>query len=396
VHFRRISAYQNAQALFGASLPKQTTSTDTADKRKKPIPAPRSKIPQNVTTSSEVSKPSEKANVSKSSLHSRFFSKRSKTDLGMDGLAAYKAKKPSAATNSSNSKYPAPRVPPFHRPVPQKRSESSLHISEPHDEVVIERRDFFKRLDSATSDDQRVKPEVKQKPLFSTFKSQVSSEGLQKRVSKAVSESDLFQSLKQEQQQQQHSSDSSDIVQLHVSTVEPVSITVNSDTSSQSNEPLPEDEVIEEDTSVVSKLVIDIPNSDPSVSAAPPARAVLQRVDNSEDEDDLELDLERDRKAAKSIGKSEPLHITTQPLKVDDKDQVVEPMSEGADKSCSTSFDSNDDSSLLVDDHIPNITPMMDSSGESLELRTKSPSVSTMSRSPPSPEPGASPIRHVS
>ena len=37
---------------------------------------------------------------------SRFFSKRAKTDLGFDGLAAYKAsKKPPGGT-----KYPAPKV----------------------------------------------------------------------------------------------------------------------------------------------------------------------------------------------------------------------------------------------------------------------------------------------
>lgn len=333
----------------------------------------------------------------------RFFSKRSKTDLGSDGLAAYKQKKPT----SQGSKY-LPSSNKTNKPVPQKRSESTFAIYE-HPELVESDRlhptSHTINLSQSSGKKDHIRPEAKKKPLFSTFKSQLSDQTFsapreKKRMSKTVSESDLIQSLRLEEERALASVHDVNKIVAHVTSVEPISISVNSDSSSSKSNNAEgsdaEGQFIKHSVaSNDNKLVIDtsktVEKGDKTMGT--PSRAKLERIDSDEDEDVVAVP------PPKSFGKSQPLQITTQPLVDRFDDSTVDAMSEDAEKSCSTSFESNDDSLMgeLVSKETFDSSGMMDSSGESLELRTKSPTVSTMSRSPPSPEPnGLSPIRqHV-
>jgi hypothetical protein len=349
--------------VFPSASSKSTTAkSETEERRKKPVPLPRSKIPvPSSPTSSDESKPKEVVKQpveAKSSLHSRFFSKRSKTDLGSDGLSAYKAKK-----------YPAPKVPNFERPVPQKRSPLVPLVSPTESSGVQSAA-----MESKHNDDllQKKKPEVKEKPLFSTFKQQqpVTKTTWQKRaervsMTKMASESDLIKSVDQSE--------------------EPSSIiTITSGTETRDDNPASsyyvqlstEDE--DEDGMVKNKLVIDT----------------------------SKYFLESDYVANGAPKRSEPLQISMEPLN-DREDR----MSESADRSCSTSFGSTDDNPMFTDRsvmdesadsaHILSTTPTLGSAealAEDAADRTMSPSaVSTTSRSPPSPGPlGLTPIRTVS
>ena len=197
----RFSAYQNTAALFGkpqqdvaatpsSSLTSELGSSNTLQlpERKKPVPLPRSKIPvsqqsqsqtqSQTQTQSQQQQPKKQPSAA-ASLHARFFSKRAKTDLGFDGLAAYKAgKRPPGGT-----KYPAPKVPTFNRPVPQQRqqqqpsqSQMTQSQSQSQPRFNLPQKQQQKETTSSSSNkaskkpEAKIKPEIKEKPLFSTFK----------------------------------------------------------------------------------------------------------------------------------------------------------------------------------------------------------------------------------
>ena len=198
----RFSAYQNTAVLFGkqqdvtaSSLATSSTTSELGSsntlqhpERKKPVPLPRSKIPvtqsQSSQTQSSKSQTSNGAQQPKkqpsaaASLHARFFSKRAKTDLGFDGLAAYKAnKRPPGGT-----KYPAPKVPTFNRPVPQQRQQQQQQPSQSQSQMSQSQSQSQPRFNlpqkqqkeasnkASKKPEAKIKPEIKEKPLFSTFK----------------------------------------------------------------------------------------------------------------------------------------------------------------------------------------------------------------------------------
>jgi hypothetical protein len=328
---RRISAYQNTQALFGAAVaarqqqqqqPGSSATLDLAEgKRRKPVPLPRSKIPAAAPAANEVKEatsstpkevrpqrprqqgrrelaaareagnaaatapaPSASSTLEKtvapskagSSLHARFFSKRSKTDLGSDGLAAYKARRPGGA------KYPAPKVPgDERRPEPrQRRSEGTTERRAAAARTVKQDSEgSLTRLpETPVALESRLKPEVRDKPLFSTFRSHLanrtqskqsppvssktsgsaaersspsppskkaslaehsaSDDRRKRRLSKTASESDIILRIREEGEDEAAAAAAAAArltghrVVEHVSATEPVSITVNSDGSS--------------------------------------------------------------------------------------------------------------------------------------------------------------------
>ena len=189
----RFSAYQNTAVLFGKQQDVTTSSTVTSEhgnsntlqhpERKKPVPLPRSKIPvtKSQTQTTQTQSKSQTSNSAQqpkkqpsaaASLHARFFSKRAKTDLGFDGLAAYKAnKRPPGGT-----KYPAPKVPTFNRPVPQQRQQQQsqmpqLSQSQSQPRFNLPQKQQKEATNKATKKPEaKIKPEIKEKPLFSTFK----------------------------------------------------------------------------------------------------------------------------------------------------------------------------------------------------------------------------------
>ena len=510
------------------------------------MPLPRSKIPvqqQNEVDNSAVrhndspvatvvvgKQPS--SNKASSSLHARFFSKRSKTDLGSDGLAAYKARRPGGV------KYPAPKVPAAAaaaqqtsfggggRPVPQQRRDPAavekkisrgffgkknsnnnkadpLIISEPvllrkspstsvSEEVVQTQEDINHQVIpgasvTAAAEAARLKPELKEKPQFSTFKSaeqrrstpqretfnkvqEDSQEELindekseekdhrrqqrRRRMSKTVSEGDLINKLRDEEEREEEEirrrreEDENRVIEHILNSVdnlEPVSIvTVNSDDSNgvadaNSKELNGDEEALvvsdqhvhqdnnEEDDGAISKLVIDTSKAYGNISKVKSLSSVNLAAKEEEEEDDEEMTSLLPPPPKPFMGKSEPLQITTEPL-VDDEEKsthfpMVESMSESADRSCSTSFESNtdtgcNDSSLTpgnavdimsasantTDDSVGSPLPLIvsgDGGNHDLDSpdRTKSPSsaVSTVSRTPPSPTlTGLAPLRrHV-
>ena len=181
-------------------------------RKKKPVPLPRSKIPlpsdqQLEREEKEKAKPKP---VQRTSVASRLFWKRSKTDLGSDSVAAYKANKKKIADKNCSgtpTKNPAPHVPTFNRPLPQS-SDSLVVIDVPHVQrktssvATTDRRAREARqrlhlnsgansirpapLGSGTDNgssssnfnpnndtpSKKPKPEIKEKPTFSTFKQQ--------------------------------------------------------------------------------------------------------------------------------------------------------------------------------------------------------------------------------
>ncbi|TRY76272.1 hypothetical protein TCAL_12003 [Tigriopus californicus] len=461
----RISAYQNTEGLvFPSKGNNDTIDSNRSIDRRKPVPLPRSKIPLpqdkepspppppqantsglvnsvihgNKTSkkSSVTNEPSKKTSKSKtvsasgssksrgeksvsnanavggsllseppqkSSLHARFFSKRSKTDLGSEGLAAYKAKRPSVpgGLGANSGKYPAPRVPTFNRPVPQKRTDvpfasplfqgvmpNSNHLGAFPGSDTIEPNSNSGPLNSnavprvferRTSDEDnrtgKFKPAPTEKPQFTTFKQGSfkvkSSESnsvtkrfifSEKRLSKVASESDLIQTLEREALEDK---------------IEPIRLPIKSDL-----------------TNLVNENIENMLHHQKSYFVQQEAQ---KRQDSTQEGSYNKLVID--------TSKSEPLQIRTEPL----NDLLLrgggeEPMSEGPDKSCSTSFESSEDSILngersleeSVSDFHQSSSPLntLDSSSDS---RTKSPAgTSTTSRSPPSPEPlGLTPIRPV-
>ena len=482
-----------------------------------------------------------------SSLHARFFSKRSKTDLGSDNLAAYRksrSRQPqpqqqqqSVFGGTTSTKYPAPKVPTFTRPIPQKRSEVVAAVERRISLASAKRQQQQQQqqqqqpvaadvtppvvLDdlsspvlsilpavataaAATAPIERPKPEIKEKPQFTTFKSAAVSAttttataaatelkaqstssrksspkveqdlrrqngsgeeeeeeeggegGKRRRMSKTVSEGDLMHRLRVEGLfQLPTAADDENRVVEHVSTVEPVSITVNSDTSSQDGEG---DKKREKETKSVqhsreeggsiNRLVIDTSKDfDGGIkSVIPNADVAVTKEDDEEDEVVEAEDEERDKQADldslvlppppqpfSSSGKSEPLLITTRPLVSSVGSSEIAAMSESADRSCSTSFESTDESlprpraeeeeeeEVVEDTDASRLATAMATSTTTTEdlseavarsslpetgggeggaggerRRHKSPSTSTMSRSPPSPSTtGLRPLRKV-
>jgi hypothetical protein len=158
------------------------------------VPLPRSKLP-----AAEKEKASPATSPVKESA-SKFF-QRSKTDLGSDALSKYKAKR----SPGPGSKYPAPRVPVFNRPVPQKRSvvSTSPTISEV---PASESKPAPSQKASEVAPSSR--PLLKEKPLFSTFKTNKKADPskaskaaskAESRMSRAASEGDILGQLIEEE-----------------------------------------------------------------------------------------------------------------------------------------------------------------------------------------------------
>ncbi len=528
----RISAYQNTQALFGQQSSSSSTSqsgggpvrkggssggggggpgsssTLDSERRRKPVPLPRSKVPSAAAVAtpqhSENKAPSGHNSshrhpsppviqappplaaqqsggkiVGKSggSLHSRFFSKRSKTDLGSDNLAAYRKSRQAAGggagSGARGTKYPAPKVPAFTRPVPQKRSDVAAAVERRislasakrqqqqqqqqqqtpvTSELVVEEE--VSPILGVTATSERPKPEIKEKPQFSTFKSAASeakavaarrsppkveekrqrrrrsgSGGSGRLMSKTVSEGDLMHKLRVEGALPPSSGDLNRVVE-HVSTVEPVSITVNSDTSSQGGDLEETGKVHHSREEGVNRLVIDTSKDFDGIKST--SNADLAVTEGKEGEKKLreELDNFLPPPPKPFLGKSEPLLITTQPLSDGSSSPVHHhqqsgtsvgsevAMSEGPDQSCSTSFESTDDSlprPRAEDDDEDDAAKMTvsattttmatsttttedvsEAKTEPGEVINKSPNTSTMSRTPPSPSAtGLRPLRKV-
>lgn len=442
--------HQNASSSSQAKSHAKESASAPKEPKRKPVPLPRSKIPVAQASAEAPVAPS----APKASLHARFFGKRSKTDLGSDGLAAYKAKKPGGI------KYPAPKVPTFNRPIPQKRQDVPAVKKEP---PVVQKKKQEESSDegdlSVVSSGLFLRPEVKEKPhLFTTFKQSQGSKRnsgerasqrlesrsptRRQRLSKVASESDLMQTLAQEAERERESREERShanmantgvsIPERELQIVEPVSINISdsettpgaaSEDSSAANAKRSSyyvaEELLrqnsEEDSDGTNKLIID-------TSKNFKGPAVARSVSN----DSLLSE------PAAFQAKSEPLQITTEPLndlrapvsasEVEaTPDSLDEDLSgSGANKSsCSTSFESTaeTDDSLLSSNHHSRRNPhpsggseenadpalLMLTSDTSVvsadlngTLRTKSPSTSTTSRSPPSPEPmGLTPVRQV-
>ena len=233
-----LSPYQNTQGIVGldsydssnvnsSSLNKSTSNLNsvcndinnvvstynssegnTVDyRKKKPVPLPRSKIPLASQQQLELEKAEETPKpVQRTSVASRLFWKRSKTDLGVDAVTSYKANKQKRGKDGnalSNVKYPAPKVPTFNRPLPQcselpvvidvpnvKRRSSTIttdrkardarqrqHLTPGNvirpDNANLKGTNVSSRTD--TDINTKPKPELKEKPTFSTFKQQASS-----------------------------------------------------------------------------------------------------------------------------------------------------------------------------------------------------------------------------
>ena len=347
-------------------------------------------------------------------------------------------------------------MPTFNRPVPQKRSDSALVIdnnkpksapvqekslkpSMSKSELLLSKMEAASSSSSSSAASQ--KPELKEKPQFSTFKQQQQQQSSsnsivfrksefsaknssshnnhhhhsppsRRRLSKVASESDLVQSLQLEEEE-----DLLEEKQIHENTHEmfiessgePVSITISQEDSSEDNT-----DVIRRSSYYIQSVgggggeEEDLHNK-----PSPPLNKLI--IDTSKSTFKTQRSISTDSLLSEPK-RSEPLQITTEPLndleaREGEKQMLqlldtssVEAMSDGPDKSCSTSFESTDDS-LLTESR-----PMMamrlgggggsNDSGSSCDAtmtRTKSPSTSTTSRSPPSPAPlGLSPIRQVS
>ena len=357
----RLSSYQNTDGLvnLGARSDQNSGSTKgfSTDPRnkKKPVPLPRSKLPATDKVSSPqplpqlLKQPKERESVTK-------LFQRSKTDLGSDALSKYKAKKSPA----SGSKYPAPKVPVFNRPVPQKRNvlSTSPTISEvPQLEKKAEATTSTSAATSTTTASTTTatataaksatlqRPVLKEKPLFSTFKT--NSKRLDNDDAKTSSTPKL--SPQKKDSKMSRAASEGDIL----------------------------GQLIEEEALNDNNLVIE-------------EETEVTRFDS-------ELKQQR----------SEPLTITSLPL-VDKTSQ--ENVAEWMDKSCSTSFESNEGSSMLMSTTNERSTDVSMEETDLFSLEScgatgsqldhgqdrllMSP-CSTTSRSPPSPVPGMTPKRQV-
>ena len=166
-------AYQNTKGLILKS--KQAAAAAPDFKKRKPVPLPRSRVTQLSSKSQPSVKEKEKPKPVQrnTGVTSRLFWKRSKTDLGAETLATYKANKSAnlSATASPKKKSPAPRVPTFNRPIPQSQ-ELTANIVVPHVQrrySTVSRREAKSVPVVAATAANKPKPEIKVKPTFSTF-----------------------------------------------------------------------------------------------------------------------------------------------------------------------------------------------------------------------------------
>lgn len=369
------------------------------------------------------------------SLHARFFSKRAKTDLGSDTLAAYKSSK----RLPGSIKYPAPKVPMFNRPVPQQRQQQKSAFVRQQQALPAAEQTTPDRVNlpsvqtppsaQVLKKTEKIKPVIKDKPQFTTFKQQQQeAEALAAAAAageaKKLKEVSIKRQLENEAALEKttlfckvaSNTDLTKAVEDVSEEVEPTSITVNTNSACSS---LRREQELEE-------------------AAAGPSTAIIAASDGGGG-NKLVIDTGLDRRGSRLDSvenqettftpKSEPLLIITQPL--NDKSEsstisatveasgdssAVDAMSESPDKSCSTSFESTTEDSIL--ESCPNPPPppppmaaevgvsgnpdMCDLSaygicggGANSSLRTKSPSsASTTSRCPPSPVPmGLRPTR---
>ena len=280
----RISSYQNTDGLVGIGNRADKSGTDPRNK-KKPVPLPRSKLP-----TSEIVSASPPLQQQQQPAKSSFF-QRSKTDLGSDALSKYKAKR-SPGPGGAN-KYPAPKVPTFNRPIPQKRSLTSS-ISEVPAQAKVN------NLVPVNNRGQR--PVLKEKPAaFSTFKTSSTSKKaeVEERTKKATSKT-----LLQEARMSRAASEGDILGQLIEESAK---------------------EELENET-VINKN--DVKNDNNALT----------------NDKVTQLEVTKLRESDFKKLRSEPLTITSEPLV--DKTSL-ENVSEWMDKSCSTSFESNEGSMMM-------------------------------------------------
>ena len=393
-------------------------SNNTVDyRKKKPVPLPRSKIPlpsqqQLELEKAEALKPKP---IQRTSVASRLFWKRSKTDLGLDAVTSYKNNKQNRKEVPSSIKYPAPKVPTFNRPLPNssdlpividvpnvKRRGSSITTDRKAREARQRlhltsnstglRNEASTRKGSETSADNeshlKPKPELKEKPTFSTFKQQstsnVSLNHGSKSENKTSKHSSIFGSPRKTSTLSKKLAQSSQ--------------TKNKDGSSNSLvEDFKNQELMKRLHGNDSEKEIKLQNSNISGSRGTIERTktnrtsndsefttsngILDNVKNTSSQKDMLQstnyenilnDLSSNEKKFKDRDgsrprqqKSAPLMISTEPLvspldndnnnSFEDShdnrynvntDHQQERMSESADKSCSTSFDSMEDHSV--------------------------------------------------
>lgn len=373
----RLSSYQNTEGLVNLgprsdqnSASTKGFSTDPRSK-KKPVPLPRSKLPASEKVSSPPQplpqlqkQPKERESVTK-------LFQRSKTDLGSDALSKYKAKKSPA----SGSKYPAPKVPIFNRPVPQKRS--VLSTSPTISEVPL----VEKKVDSsATSATTATTSSSTTTAAVTTTATTVSTTATAAPVKSASLQRPVLKE------------------KPSFSTFKATSKKLDNDDRGK--------------PSKSSKMLSSSPKKDSKMSRAASEGDILGQLIEEEALNDNNIVIEEETEVTKFDSeykkpRSEPLTITSLPL-VDKTSQ--ENVAEWMDKSCSTSFESNEGSSMLMSTTNERSTDVSMEETDLFSLEScgatgsqldhgqdrllMSP-CSTTSRSPPSPVPGMTPKRQV-
>ena len=396
-------------------------SNNTIDyRKKKPVPLPRSKIPlpSQQQLELEKAKESKPKPIQRTSVASRLFWKRSKTDLGLDAVTSYKNNKQNKkdANVSSAIKYPAPKVPTFNRPIPNT-SELPVVIDVPNvkrrSSITTDRkaREARQRLHltsntalrsgnsnqkgnnhSASIDGEsqlKPKPEIKEKPTFSTFKQQTGSNASLNHVPKSENKgskhssifgsprktSTLTKKLVNNSQSKNKESSSNSLVEdlkkqelikrLHEN--DPgKDLTLRNNNISGSNRsinfnktnPTSNELELNKSNRILDNLINNSNKED--MPSSTDNENLLNDTASFENKFD-----EQNRPRAKQQ-KSAPLMISTEPLvspydngnnnsfedNIDNRYHVntenqQERMSESADKSCSTSFDSMEDHSVV-------------------------------------------------
>ena len=393
-------------------------SNNTVDyRKKKPVPLPRSKIPLPSQQQLELEKKAQESKPKPSqrtSVASRLFWKRSKTDLGLDAVTSYKNKKQNQkeANLSSVNKYPAPKVPTFNRPIPNS-SELPVVIDVPNvkrrsSNIATDRkaREARQRLHltsnnglrstnlntkgadhSANADNEsqsKPKPEIKEKPTFSTFKQQSSSNVSLNQNQKPESKSNknifgsprktstLTKKLANNSQSKNKGGSSNSLVEDLKKTEFTKKLHDNHSVKSRNSN-------ISDSNRSIDSIRSNNASND---SISKKSNRILDNLRNSPIQEDMsistnyenlinnittnEKNLNEKNGSRPKQQKSAPLMISTEPLvspfdndnnnsfdETNDNryhvntDHQQERMSESADKSCSTSFDSMEDHSVV-------------------------------------------------
>ena len=392
-------------------------------RKKKPVPLPRSKIPLPSEQQLELEKAKETKPkpVQRTSVASRLFWKRSKTDLGVDAVASYKSNKQSRKEGNANSgaiKYPAPKVPTFNRPLPQssdlpvvidvpnvKRRTSSIindrKARDARQRLHLTSGNTISRADNANNkqlnavsknepDATKPKPEIKEKPTFSTFKQQTNSNNSITKGSKSDNSTTSKQSgaknnsslTKKLSQSKSHTKTKnprpSTLHDNHQSISNPGKTSISEDNEDILNGDRDEN-INERNSKDITTTQLDNARDDVTTPNRRHERINVNKYKNILNEKNTE-EHEVTSKLKKNQ-KSAPLMISTEPLvtqyDIDNNDNFndnddtgryvnVDPqqerMSESADKSCSTSFDSMEDSSVAH----PGTRPFSNSSTSSV------------------------------